>query len=150
MVLWNSLRTTSSAPFRLEVTIAHMQKNFSFQPLKHRFVSHGLSYFFTNFYLNLDPLVPHAPKRVHGLNAEDQALAVKNALRYFDPKFHDVLREEFSQELEEYGHIYMYRFRPVDIPIKVSVPLLIRPLSGKLPQRTIEQRLIVFAVIILY
>ena len=65
-------------------------------------------------------MVPHAPKRVHGLNEEDQLLAVKNALRYFDPKFHDILREEFTKELEEYGHIYMYRFRPVDVAIKVS------------------------------
>ena len=68
----------------------------------------------------MDPLVPHAPKRVHGLNEEDQLLAVKNALRYFDPKFHDILREEFTQELEEYGHIYMYRFRPVDVAIRVG------------------------------
>ncbi|HHL57724.1 MAG TPA: urocanate hydratase, partial [Bacteroidetes bacterium] len=35
-----------------------------------------------------------------------------NALRYFPEKFHEVLAEEFSRELETYGRIYMYRFRP--------------------------------------
>ena len=56
--------------------------------------------------------VPHAPKRYHNLSASEAQLAVKNALRYFDPKFHAVLKPEFENELETYGHIYMYRFRP--------------------------------------
>lgn len=60
-----------------------------------------------------DNSVPHAPTRTPGLNDEEKKLAVKNALRYFPPKFHEELALEFSEELQEYGHIYMYRFRPV-------------------------------------
>jgi len=37
---------------------------------------------------------------------------VKNALRYFPPETHKILAEEFAKELQEYGHIYMYRFMP--------------------------------------
>ena len=40
-------------------------------------------------------------------------LAVCNALRYFPSHLHHVLAAEFAQELRDYGHIYMYRFRPV-------------------------------------
>ena len=43
---------------------------------------------------------------------EEKILALKNALRYFDPKFHAELLPEFREELEKYGRIYMYRFRP--------------------------------------
>ena len=39
-------------------------------------------------------------------------LALRNALRYFEPKHHAELIKEFSEELETYGRIYMYRFRP--------------------------------------
>ena len=60
----------------------------------------------------LDESVPHAPKRVHNLSDNEKILAVKNALRYFKPDFHQILKSEFENELEEYGHIYMYRFRP--------------------------------------
>ena len=54
----------------------------------------------------------HAPKRKSILNAEETKLALKNALRYFDKKHHAVLIEEFKNELDTYGRIYMYRFRP--------------------------------------
>ena len=54
----------------------------------------------------------HAPKRKSILNNVEQKLALKNALRYFDKKFHHVLIKEFKNELKEYGRIYMYRFRP--------------------------------------
>ena len=43
---------------------------------------------------------------------EDRALCLRNALRYFPPNTHAVLAPEFAAELDEYGHIYMYRFRP--------------------------------------
>lgn len=59
-----------------------------------------------------DKNVNHAPKRKAILNAEEKKLAVKNALRYFHPKHHKALALEFLQELEDYGRIYMYRFRP--------------------------------------
>jgi len=59
-----------------------------------------------------DPTYNHAPKRKAILNKEEQKLALKNALRYFDKKFHTILLKEFKKELETYGRIYMYRFRP--------------------------------------
>lgn len=59
-----------------------------------------------------DEDINHAPKRKEILNDEEKKLALKNALRYFEPKFHAELLPEFRQELEEYGRIYMYRFRP--------------------------------------
>lgn len=59
-----------------------------------------------------EPQINHAPKRKEILNEEEKKLALKNALRYFEPKFHAELLPEFKKELEEYGRIYMYRFRP--------------------------------------
>ncbi len=59
-----------------------------------------------------DASVSHAPKRKDILSVEEKKLALHNALRYFPEKFHEVLAEEFSRELEAYGRIYMYRFRP--------------------------------------
>lgn len=59
-----------------------------------------------------DPKVNHAPKRKDILTTQEKQLALANALRYFDPKFHAELIPEFKQELETYGRIYMYRFRP--------------------------------------
>ena len=55
----------------------------------------------------------HAPKRKSILSAEEIKLALKNALRYFDKKHHNILIKEFKTELDTYGRIYMYRFRPV-------------------------------------
>lgn len=63
-----------------------------------------------------DPTVNHAPKRKDILSAAEKKLALKNALRYFPERHHDVLAEEFAGELTAYGRIYMYRFRP-DYPI---------------------------------
>lgn len=59
-----------------------------------------------------DPEVNHAPKRKDILTKEEKKLAVRNALRYFEPRHHAVLAKEFAEELEKYGRIYMYRFRP--------------------------------------
>ncbi len=59
-----------------------------------------------------DPDINHAPKRKDILNPQEKKLALRNALRYFDPKYHAVLAPEFAEELEKYGRIYMYRFRP--------------------------------------
>jgi urocanate hydratase len=56
--------------------------------------------------------INHAPKRKEILSLEEKKLALKNALRYFDPKHHEVLAPEFMDELLKYGRIYMYRFRP--------------------------------------
>ena len=59
-----------------------------------------------------DNSVSHAPKRKDILTHEEKVLAIKNALRYFPKKHHAVLAAEFAEELEKYGRIYMYRFRP--------------------------------------
>ena len=60
----------------------------------------------------LDSAVSHAPKRKAILSDVEKKLALKNALRYFESKHHPVLIKEFKYELETYGRIYMYRFRP--------------------------------------
>jgi len=60
----------------------------------------------------LDPEVNHAPKRKAILDPEEQKLALQNALRYFKPEHHKTLLPEFKQELEDFGRIYMYRFKP--------------------------------------
>ncbi|MBF0695332.1 MAG: urocanate hydratase [Flavobacterium sp.] len=59
-----------------------------------------------------DTSVNHAPKRKEILSADEKKLAVRNALRYFDPKHHAELATEFYAELNTYGRIYMYRFMP--------------------------------------
>ena len=56
--------------------------------------------------------INHAPKRKQILSKEETRLALENALRYFPKKFHAELAPEFLQELNDYGRIYMYRFRP--------------------------------------
>ena len=60
----------------------------------------------------LDETVPHAPIRPQVLSESEKVLAVSNALRYFPKDWHQELAEEFLTELKDYGHIYMYRFRP--------------------------------------
>lgn len=59
-----------------------------------------------------DTEINHAPKRKDILTKEEKKLALRNALRYFPKKFHATLAPEFAEELEKYGRIYMYRFRP--------------------------------------
>ena len=61
---------------------------------------------------NYDLEVNHAPKRKKILSEVEEVLALKNALRYFEPEHHATLLPEFKKELDEYGRIYMYRFRP--------------------------------------
>jgi len=71
--------------------------------------------------LQLNPLPPsktrdgtiaHAPKRNTRLSLEEKKQALANALRYFPSEHHEMLSAEFAKELQEYGHIYMYRFLP--------------------------------------
>lgn len=59
-----------------------------------------------------DKTLNHAPKRKDILSKEEKKLALKNALRYFEKKHHTTLAPEFAKELNDYGRIYMYRFRP--------------------------------------
>lgn len=56
--------------------------------------------------------VNHAPRRKEILSESERELALRNALRYFDVKHHELLLPEFAEELKTYGRIYMYRFRP--------------------------------------
>ena len=63
-----------------------------------------------------------APKRKGILSLEEQKLAVCNALRYFPKAWHRTLAPEFALELNTYGRIYMYRFKP-------SYPIYARPIT---------------------
>lgn len=56
--------------------------------------------------------INRAPIRKQILNKEEKKLSIKNALRYFPQKFHSELAQEFLEELNKYGRIYMFRYRP--------------------------------------
>ncbi|HAW09091.1 MAG TPA: urocanate hydratase, partial [Bacteroidetes bacterium] len=71
---------------------------------------------------DFDPNISRAPKRRNILSLEERKLALKNALRYFPPKLHPFLAKEFADELNNYGRIYMYRYRP-------SYPIYARPIN---------------------
>ena len=81
-----------------------------------------------------EPQINHAPKRKEILNEEEKKLALKNALRYFEPKFHAELLPEFKEELEKYGRIYMYRFRP-------NYEIFARPIS-EYPGKSLQAKAI--------
>ncbi|WP_299274005.1 urocanate hydratase [uncultured Psychroserpens sp.] len=59
-----------------------------------------------------DPSINHAPKRKSILSSDEEKLALKNALRYFDKSQHATLLPEFKKELDTHGRVYMYRLRP--------------------------------------
>ena len=61
---------------------------------------------------SLDTNIAHAPRRPMVLDETEKRLAIKNALRYFPPEWHEELASDFLDELEQFGHIYMHRFRP--------------------------------------
>lgn len=61
---------------------------------------------------SFDPAYRRAPRREIALNAEQEALALRNALRYIPERFHERLAPEFLSELRTRGRIYGYRFRP--------------------------------------
>lgn len=56
--------------------------------------------------------IRRAPSRGFHLSENQTKIALKNALRYIHPKYHEVLIPEFMEELHTYGRIYGYRFRP--------------------------------------
>ncbi len=82
--------------------------------------------------------VSHAPKRKDILSQAEKKLALRNALRYFDPKHHPMLAAEFAGELEKYGRIYMYRFRP-------DYPMYARPI-GEYPCKSQQAAAIMLMV----
>ncbi len=59
-----------------------------------------------------DPELDHAPRRKDILKPDEKKLALRNALRYIPKQHHPVMVKEFATELEKYGRIYMYRYRP--------------------------------------
>ncbi len=65
-----------------------------------------------------DNSVDHAPDRRQVLNSNEKKLALKNALRYFEQKHHEILAPEFLEELNTFGRIIMKRFRPTDYEMK--------------------------------
>lgn len=56
--------------------------------------------------------IRRAPDRGFRLTKAQTELALKNALRYINPKFHDVVIPEFLEELRTRGRIYGYRWYP--------------------------------------
>jgi urocanate hydratase len=56
--------------------------------------------------------INHAPKRKEILSKDEKKLALRNALRYFPKEQHGELIEEFLKELNDFGRIYMFRYRP--------------------------------------
>ena len=66
----------------------------------------------------IDPSVDHAPKRRQILSTREKKLALRNALRYFDKKHHAVLAKEFAEELNTFGRIIMWRFRPTEYEMR--------------------------------
>ncbi|MDX9907696.1 MAG: urocanate hydratase [Bacteroidales bacterium] len=85
-----------------------------------------------------DKGVSHAPRRKDILTPEEKRLALRNALRYFKPEHHPVLASEFATELERYGRIYMYRFRP-------DYPMFARPI-GEYPHRSLQAAAIMLMI----
>lgn len=77
-----------------------------------------------------DESINHAPKRKDVLSKEEKKLAIRNALRYFPKKHHGTLAREFAEELEKYGRIYMYRFRP-------TYPMYARPI-WEYPHKSVQ------------
>ena len=59
-----------------------------------------------------DTSLNRAPIRKKILNSNEKKLALKNALRYFPKDMHVDLAREFLEELDKFGRIYMYRFKP--------------------------------------
>lgn len=56
--------------------------------------------------------IRRAPSRGFNLTKEQTKVALKNALRYIKPEYHELLIPEFLEELYSKGRIYGYRFRP--------------------------------------
>jgi urocanate hydratase len=85
-----------------------------------------------------DDIVSHAPRRKDILSSPEKRLALKNALRYFIPEHHRLLAGEFAEELEKYGRIYMYRFRPL-------YKMYARPIS-EYPHRSLQAAAIMLMI----
>jgi len=58
------------------------------------------------------PGIRRAPSRGFHLSAAQTEVALRNALRYVEPVYHEQIIPEFLDELHSFGRIYGYRFRP--------------------------------------
>lgn len=85
-----------------------------------------------------DSSVNHAPRRKDILSEDEKRLALENALRYFKPEHHAELLPEFRQELEDFGRIYMYRFRP-------DYKMVARPID-EYPGKSLQARAIMHMI----
>ena len=65
-----------------------------------------------------DDGVDHAPARRQVLSHQEKQLAIRNALRYFPKHLHATLAKEFSQELNSFGRVIMWRYRPTEYEMK--------------------------------
>ena len=80
----------------------------------------------------LDSKLDHAPKRYHTLTDAQKDLAIKNHLKYFTKELHPKLEKIFRDELEQYGHIYMFNYMPKVSPEAIPFDMI--------PGRTVEAR----------
>ncbi|OXA80671.1 urocanate hydratase [Flavobacterium branchiophilum] len=85
-----------------------------------------------------DATINHAPKRKDILTDQEKKLALRNALRYFDAQHHAELLPEFKAELDQFGRIYMYRFRP-------DYPMYARPIS-EYPGQSLQAKAIMLMI----
>lgn len=65
-----------------------------------------------------DDSVDHAPPRRQVLDSNERKLALQNALRYFPVDQHETLAGEFLEELNTFGRIIMWRYRPTGYDMK--------------------------------
>ena len=65
-----------------------------------------------------DDSVDHAPPRRQVLDSNERQLALRNALRYFPVGQHETLASEFLEELNTFGRIIMWRYRPTGYDMK--------------------------------
>lgn len=82
--------------------------------------------------------VNRAPRRKQILSDDERKLALKNALRYFPESQHAELAPEFLDELNTYGRIYMYRYRP-------DYDLYARPIEAY-PGKSLQARAIMLMI----
>ncbi|NCG01383.1 MAG: urocanate hydratase [Euryarchaeota archaeon] len=65
-----------------------------------------------------DISVDHAPPRRQILTHKEKKLALRNALRYFPKQQHEHLAGEFLEELNSFGRIIMWRYRPTQYEMR--------------------------------
>jgi urocanate hydratase len=85
-----------------------------------------------------ETIINHAPKRKEILSIEEKKLAIRNALRYFPKEQHTELAKDFAEELEQYGRIYMLRYRP-------DYKMYARPI-GEYPGKSLQAKAIMLMI----